>query len=174
MKSLLSTLAVLLALSACAKPATNDRGVDGLAHDREVATTAGQADLDFSVATVDGGTFDGKTLAGRPAVLWFWAPWCATCAAEAPAVRQAADRYRDSVAFVGVAGLGDVVAMRQFVERSKVDNFPQLADDKGVVWKRFGVTAQSTFVVLNDSGQVVFHGYLDEDELGRELSKLAG
>lgn len=31
--------------------------------------------LAFSATTLDGGTFEGATLAGRDVVLWFWAPW---------------------------------------------------------------------------------------------------
>lgn len=153
-------LAVTLALTGCAKPAAQDGDLE--------------ADLDFTVATVDGATFDGETLAGKPAVLWFWAPWCVTCAGQAPSVRQAADQYRGKISFVGVAGLGEVRAMREFVARSKVDNLPHLADDKGVVWKRFGVTEQSTFVVLSDSGQLVFKGYLDEQGLNGKLAQLVG
>ncbi|MDH2393959.1 redoxin family protein, partial [Streptomyces sp. HNM0663] len=32
---------------------------------------------------MDGKPFDAKTLAGKPAVLWFWAPWCPTCKGQA-------------------------------------------------------------------------------------------
>jgi thiol-disulfide isomerase/thioredoxin len=42
--------------------------------------------LDFHGPTVDGQEFDGAALAGTPVVLWFWAPWCTICRAEAPDV----------------------------------------------------------------------------------------
>jgi thiol-disulfide isomerase/thioredoxin len=50
--------------------------------------TAGQtvalADLlNFTARTVTGATFDGRRLSGKPVVLWFWAPWCPTCRAQA-------------------------------------------------------------------------------------------
>ncbi|MGW9198646.1 hypothetical protein [Micromonospora chersina] len=32
---------------------------------------------------MDGGTFAGSSLAGKPAVLWFWAAWCTRCRAVA-------------------------------------------------------------------------------------------
>lgn len=31
--------------------------------------------LEFTGATVGGGRFDAATLEGRPALVWFWAPW---------------------------------------------------------------------------------------------------
>ncbi|MGH8775288.1 MAG: TlpA disulfide reductase family protein [Jiangellaceae bacterium] len=55
-------------------------------------------DLTFTATTVDGEQFAGSSLAGRPAVLWFWAPWCPTCVAEAPDVLAVADRHGDQVA----------------------------------------------------------------------------
>jgi hypothetical protein len=55
-----------------------------------------------------------------------------------------------------------------------VDHIVHLADEQGVVWKRFGVTAQSTYVLLDASGQVVYRGYLDGDALTRKLTALAG
>ncbi len=131
-------------------------------------------DLSFTVTTLDGGTFDGKTLAGKPAVLWFWAPWCPTCAGQAPHMREAATKYDGKVAVIGVAGLDEVSNMHWFVTAFKVDNFPHLADAEGVVWKRFGITEQSIFAVLDANGAVTYRGHLAADELDRRLAELAG
>jgi hypothetical protein len=46
--------------------------------------TAAAADLNFTGTTLSGGTFNGSSLQGKPAVLWFWTPWCPFCNAEAP------------------------------------------------------------------------------------------
>jgi thiol-disulfide isomerase/thioredoxin len=59
--------------------------------------------LDFTSVTVGGETFDGRQLAGKPAVLWFWAPWCPTCRAQTPAVSRLAETYRNRVNVVGWA-----------------------------------------------------------------------
>jgi thiol-disulfide isomerase/thioredoxin len=161
-------IATVLALPACAgpdAPATS-------AGDRGAATE--QADLAFSVATLDDATFEGASLAGKPAVLWFWAPWCPTCAAEAPHVRRIADQYDGRISVVGVAGLGEKAAMKRFIELTKVDSIIHLADVDGVVWRRFGVIAQSTYVLLDAAGTVVHRGYLDADDLDRMLTQLAG
>ena len=38
--------------------------------------TATAADLNFSGTTLSGAPFNGSSLEGKPAVLWFWTPWC--------------------------------------------------------------------------------------------------
>ncbi|NGY62180.1 redoxin domain-containing protein, partial [Lentzea sp. NEAU-D13] len=35
--------------------------------------------LKFTAKTVDGKDLNGADLAGKPVVLWFWAPWCPKC-----------------------------------------------------------------------------------------------
>jgi thiol-disulfide isomerase/thioredoxin len=49
--------------------------------------------LQFNGKTVDGVDFSGHSLFGKPAVLWFWSPWCPTCQAEAPSVAKAAQTH---------------------------------------------------------------------------------
>lgn len=107
-------------------------------------------------------------------MLWFWAPWCPICGAEAPTVSRLAARYAVKANVVGVAGLDKQPAMREFVARTKVSGFVNLADEAGTVWQRFGVTAQATYVLLNAAGQVVYTGYLDDDELSARLGRLVG
>jgi thiol-disulfide isomerase/thioredoxin len=155
-----------LALAACGSD--TDSGGSG-------AGSAGgtPVDLSFTVPTVDGGEFEGTSLAGKPAVLWFWAPWCATCAAEAPQVSALADDYAGKVTVVGVAGLDDSPEnMQQFVDLTGIDNFPQLADPDGVVWQRFEITAQSQFVILDADGAVDLRGLLDPAEIPDRLDRL--
>jgi thiol-disulfide isomerase/thioredoxin len=168
----LALVAGLLLLAACAGPSrstSTDQSQPG-----GQTAAEGKADLNFTVATLDGKTFDGTTLAGKPAVLWFWAPWCPTCLGQAPAVKQAATTYDGKVTFVGVAGLDNVSEMREFVDLTKLDNIPHLADEQGVVWKRFQVTQQSVFVLLDASGRITHRGHLDGSELDAKIAPLAG
>src|ERR1700758_263401 len=77
------------------------------------------AQLQFTAKTVDGQDFSGQSLVGKPAVLWFWAPWCPVCQGEAPMVGQMAAAQL-AVTFVGVAGLDQLPAMQQFVTKYPV------------------------------------------------------
>lgn len=43
------------------------------------ATTSPASLFAFTATTVDGKPFDGMSMAGKPTVLWFWAPWCPIC-----------------------------------------------------------------------------------------------
>ncbi|SCG44941.1 TlpA family protein disulfide reductase [Micromonospora humi] len=129
--------------------------------------------LSFAGKTLDGTTFSAAALAGRPVVLWFWAPWCATCASQAWTVAEIAPKYRDTVPIVGVAGLGERQAMKEFVTEFELAGTPQLDDRAGAVWRRFKVAEQSTFVILDRNGKVVHQGFLDGESLTRQVETLA-
>ncbi|SCL70346.1 TlpA family protein disulfide reductase [Micromonospora chersina] len=129
--------------------------------------------LSFTAKTLDGTAFSAAALAGKPVVLWFWAPWCATCASQAWTVAEIAPRYRDTVPIVGVAGLGEQKAMKEFVTEFDLAGTPQLDDRSGTLWRRFEVVEQSTFVIVDRNGRVVHQGFLDGESLTRQVDALA-
>jgi thiol-disulfide isomerase/thioredoxin len=131
------------------------------------------AALKFSGTTLDGKAYDGAKLAGKPTALWFWAPWCHICRGEAPTVKDLAAKHQSTVNVVGVAGLGEREAMREFVDDNDLAEVTQLADEKGAVWKRFDVTSQASWVLLDANGEEVFRGRLDHDELVDRVGELA-
>ena len=139
------------------------------------ATPAQQtpAVLNFTGKTLDGTAFDGSALAGRPVVFWFWAPWCPKCQAEGPDIAKVAEKYRDRVAVVGVAGLDDSVEkMNQFVERTGTSALPQFNDTTGALYKHFRVTSQSSYRFVDSTGGTESAtGPLDEDELSALIEK---
>jgi thiol-disulfide isomerase/thioredoxin len=132
------------------------------------------ATLAFTGTTVDGKRFDAATLAGRPAVLWFWAPWCGTCAGQAASVADARARYDGKVSVVGIAGLGDLKAMKEFVSDLDVGSVQHVNDQAGAIWRKFGITQQSVYVFLDAHGSVVHQGWLDSTAFDERLAALAG
>lgn len=54
---------------------TNDAPTDGTADGSTSASAAVPAALDFSAPLIGGGEIELGELAGRPVLLWFWAPW---------------------------------------------------------------------------------------------------
>ncbi|WP_222598132.1 redoxin domain-containing protein [Lentzea tibetensis] len=129
--------------------------------------------LKFDAKTLTGEDFSGASLAGKPVALWFWAPWCPSCRAEAETVAAVARDHTD-VTFVGVASRDKIEPMKQFVAERGMDGFSHIADLDGAVWKRFGVTAQPAFAFISAKGKVdVIIGAPLADDLDRRLDALA-
>lgn len=141
LRGLLRSLVLVLAVSALTlgvgKPAT-----------------ASAADLNFTGTTLSGGTFNGNTLQGKPAVLWFWTPWCPFCNQEAPNVAAVA-AANPGVTFVGVATRADVGALQNFVTKYGL-NFTNINDADGSIWAKFNVPWQPAYVFLRPDGTSSF------------------
>ncbi len=137
------------------------------------ATSTGAEQLNFSARTLDGKDFAGQSLAGKAAVLWFWAPWCPNCQREAPSVARAAQANTGKVEFVGVAAQDDLPAMKGFVTKYQVGSFQHLADLDASIWRRFGVTQQPAYAFVRPNGSVeVVKNQLSEAELAEHLRQL--
>jgi thiol-disulfide isomerase/thioredoxin len=169
--------AALLVLAGCGTATTASEDAAGAQEPAastggsETAASGDLADLSFSARTLDGDSFDGQTLADKPTVLWFWAPWCPTCRAQAPGVARLADEYAGRVNVVGVGGLADAADIRDVARQ--IEGPLHLVDEEGEVWRHFGVTAQSTYLVLDAEGGVVAEGYLDDPVLADKVAGLA-
>jgi thiol-disulfide isomerase/thioredoxin len=110
--------------------------------------------LQFTGTTLSGAPFNGASLVGKPAVLWFWTPWCPFCNAEAPSVSQVA-AANPKVTFVGVAARSDVAAMQAFVSKYNL-NFTNLNDADGSIWARYNVPWQPAYVFYRADGSSTF------------------
>lgn len=147
-----------------ADPATDSPGDDAPA-----ATPA-----TFTAERLGGGTFDSAELAGRSTVLWFWAPWCTTCRAEAPDILEAAAEFDGLIEVIGVAGRGDIDAIQQFVDQTNTGELAHLIDEDGSIWTDFGVAAQPAFAFVDAGGEVdVFVGTLGRAGLTERMQALA-
>jgi thiol-disulfide isomerase/thioredoxin len=123
--------------------------------------------------TVAGGELRSTDVAGKPVVAWFWAPWCTTCRSEAPTIKTVQAEYADRVTFVGVAGLGELPAMRSFVSTTNLSAFPHVVDDDGTIWSTYKVSRQPAYAFIAPDGQVeTVRGTLDESELRDRLNRL--
>lgn len=127
----------------------------------------------FASASPIDAEFDATSLAGEDSVLWFWAPWCASCRAEAPDVIETIARFDDDVQVVGVAGRGDLHDMRDFIGDTGTSGFTHVADLDGGVWNAFGIFAQPAFAFIDDTGEIeTFIGGLPADDLADRIERL--
>ncbi|MCE7012158.1 redoxin domain-containing protein [Kibdelosporangium philippinense] len=159
MKALL--VAVLLVLTGCAAEAP------------PAAKTPAQPKFQFTAKTLDDKDFDGATLAGKPAVIWFWTPWCPRCQGEAPHMGALAKQYEGKITFLGVGAQDQVPAMKKFVAENEVSGFTHLADVNGTVWTRFGITQQPAYAFAYADGTIeLVKQQLSEIGLNERVAKL--
>jgi peroxiredoxin len=169
----LMALACALAVGACGgDPPPASTPASQATRSTDVQSSV-PAVLTFSSDIVGGGHFDGASLAGKPAVLWFWAAWCPRCQAKASDVGMLQAEFAGTVTFVGVAGLGSGDdGMTRFVAQHSLGGFTHLADDDGTVWRHFGVAEQEVFVVIDKAGTVVYTGPMTTGDLRERLAGL--
>ncbi|MGA9494023.1 MAG: protein disulfide oxidoreductase [Mycobacterium sp.] len=110
--------------------------------------------LQFTGTTLTGAPFNGASLQGKPAVLWFWRPQCPFCNQEAPSLSQVA-AANPKVTFVGVAARSDQASMQDFVSKYNL-NFTNLNDADGSIWQRFNVPWQPAYVFEKPDGSSTF------------------
>lgn len=171
-RALALLVTAVLLLGACGNDSDEAGGPDGEA--RVAATTAGSGAPAFEAQTLAGTDFDSASFDGRPTVLWFWAPWCTVCRAEAPDVIAAAADHADEVQLVGVAGRGEIPDMKEFVEQTGTDGFTHVVDDDGSIWSDYDVAAQPAFAFIDGQGNVDVHvGSLGRDALTERMQALA-
>ncbi|SDG44016.1 Thiol-disulfide isomerase or thioredoxin [Sinosporangium album] len=112
---------------------------------------------------VDGPTLEDGTLSlaafkGKVVVMNFWASWCAPCRAEAPTLKDVAERTKgQGVEFVGIAFKDDKIQAKAF-ERSYKITYPSIYDQPGKVALAFqGImppAAVPTTLIIDRQGRV--------------------
>ena len=88
-----------------------------------------------------------------------------------PVVDEVANDYLDDVAFLAVAGRGDLDATREEAGRSFSDNLMWGLDDS--VWDLYGVPGQPASILITDGVVVdMWFGAIGEQELRTRLDNL--
>lgn len=105
-------------------------------------------------------TTEAVSLANKPAVVEFWATWCAPCKRAMPHLASTFEAYRDhGLAMVGVhvrKGL-DLTEVDAFLEQHAVP-YPVAFDGTGRMERAFGVGPIPRAFVINHEGGIVWEG----------------
>lgn len=117
----------------------------------------------------DGAAVDLATLvpSDTAVLLWAWAPHCAICAGEAPAVEAFAKRHGDAVSVVGIGTQDDFALAEDFVANYGVSTPRMLWDPGFESWQSLEITGQPTWVLLSPGGEELgrWQGGLPESEI---------
>ncbi len=115
---------------------------------------------DVAVETLDGKPAQLRSaIAGKPAVIEFWATWCPNCRQLEPQLATLQQRFVGKVVFVGVA-----VSVNQSPERVRrytaehLRGFTHFYDRKGDAVGDYDVPATSYIVIVDKNGKVVYTG----------------
>lgn len=127
----------------------------------------------FRLEAVDGSQVGLADYQGQLVLLDFWATWCAPCHAQAEILLDVYPDYKDrgfEILSIDVEEPPDQV--RSFVE-SKGYPYPVLLDETGEVSLGFDVLALPTLVLVDGSGEMVYHhpGITSENTLRDLIEK---
>ncbi|MEL6759416.1 MAG: redoxin domain-containing protein [Myxococcota bacterium] len=127
----------------------------------------------FTLETLAGGTLDSKELAGKPAVVNFWATWCVPCVQEHGLLQSAARYYQGSATFIGIVYQDEKDPANEYLERYG-NQFTQLWDEGSKVAIDFGVAGVPESFIIDGDGVVRFkqEGVLTKSVIERELEPL--
>ena len=110
----------------------------------------------LEIARLDGsGEFGLATLASAqtPTLLWFWAPWCSVCNAEAPEIERLAASARGELVVVAIGGRDDAANGPAFVDRHGLRSPTVLFDEPMAAWSAYGIPGQPGAVLLDRDGR---------------------
>jgi thiol-disulfide isomerase/thioredoxin len=174
-----AAVGVALALGGCsAGGGTGDAAAAANADSAPLEVTETISRDLLAVDTLDGVRFDPAVTQDKGVILWFWAPWCTICRAEAPDVAAVAAELAGSgspVLVLGVPGRGQVPEMEDFVADTGTQDLTHLVDAEGSLWREFGVITQPAFALLGTDGEVeVVNGALGAEGLREAAAELAG
>jgi cytochrome c biogenesis protein CcmG, thiol:disulfide interchange protein DsbE len=93
-------------------------------------------------------------LAGRPAIVHFWASWCGPCTKEAPELERLAQQLHGRARLVGVDWSDSRSNASAFIHKHGW-TFPILEDDAGRTGTPWGIDGLPTTFLLDRRGRIV-------------------
>jgi thiol-disulfide isomerase/thioredoxin len=160
---------VLVAAAACGQAAT-PASAGGCAP-RGLAGIGDPIPLSCSFERLDGGRLALSKLVGVPAVINFWASWCADCIREMPALQRTFADLGGRVRFVGADLLGiegETRSASQTFARKAGARYTLIWDQGGQLYGHFSLRLVAPMTILVDkNGRMAYRkfGPLTEIEL---------
>jgi peroxiredoxin len=137
--------------------------------------TGGQPAPAFSLTDLRGNAYDSSRMAGKPAVINFFATWCPPCRGEIPGFVEIYNKYKgQGLEVVGIAVDTDTRdKLPAFVEEQKI-SYPVLLGDVGTAKAYGGISAIPTTFFVGKDGTIrnVHVGFMEKEAFEQEIRKL--
>ncbi len=158
--SLHLVILTLLAVGSCGFLAGCNRAADAVAAAPAGSSLDGELPVlgaapEWQLARLDGSTFNSTELAGKVAVVDFWATWCGPCVREIPGYVDLQKKYAEQgLVFIGIS-VDDIAAakVQAFAERYGV-NYPILRYNNAIISAFGGVEAIPTTFLIDREGNI--------------------
>lgn len=127
---------------------------------------------DFSLPDIEGRTHSVSDLGGTPAVINFWATWCAPCEQEMPLLKSYAEQY-PHINFVGINSGEGLSIIEPFIAKYDI-TFPVWLDQDETVTDLLKIIGLPTTYFIDSQGviQAVHLGQLTPALLDQYLLRL--
>ncbi len=139
------------------------------------ATEAGEAEPApaFDLESLAGPKVSLESLRGQPAIIDFWATWCAPCIRQIPVLNALKDKRGHEVAVIGISvDVDGAEAVPPFAEEHGID-YTVLYGDEGLA-QDFGARGFPTLFVRDAEGSIreAHVGVASLDELEEALERI--
>jgi peroxiredoxin len=133
---------------------------------------------DWTLETLEGGTFHLAEHEGKVVVMFFMASWCSSCVLEARALAQLHEQYADQgliVVAINVEPEKNTAALSQFRAVSNDAAYTWVFDNEYKVTKLYAVKALDSTIIIDRGGRIAYtDGFLTpfetlETEIGKWL-----
>jgi len=114
---------------------------------------AGGDAFDFKAVTTSGDAIALSDYKGKPLLLHFWASWCHYCNFEQSSIT---DISKDTPVLTVAFQSGDAKDVTQFMKEKGISSWVVVADQEGVISKRYGVSGVPATFIIDEAGKIRF------------------
>jgi peroxiredoxin len=133
---------------------------------------------DFTVPTLEGGTFTLSAQRGKPVILFIMAYWCGTCIPEAQALGKLHQQYGERLAILAldVDPSSTPEGLRKFRQYAGAPNYVWAFDRDNQVVQAYRIRALDTTFIINQTGEIVYSDAYPTSygTLAAQITKLLG